>query len=606
MRAAAKLGIWALALVALCAAAAGAKEVEEPTTALVSRAGNGAGGSGPSRTPSISADGRYVAFASRAKNFPGGDGKSFQVYVKDMNTGALSLVSRADGPNGPAAASADSPSISGDGRYVAFEAPAGLNGEPGGVNAVFVRDLAAGTTTLVSRATGPLGAPADDSSGSPSISADGRHVAFESEAGNLSAEDTDEPIHTDVFVRDLDTGVTELVSRPTGAGPAATGGEEPSISADGRYVAFASKAQLVADDADEEPFPSDVFLRDRLTATTILVSRANGAAGAASKQDSEAPSISADGLRVAFASDAKLTEGIRFHGPFVFLRDIATGTTVWVSAGDDGAAGDPYRRPSISADGRFVAFQTRGNKLSSTDADGRVDVFVRDLAKRLTLTVSRASGRFGVPGDGPSFDAAVSADGSFIAFTSHAANFSAADDDGVSDVFRRRPVYAKEPALLRCAGRVATIIGTPARDVLKGSKRKDVVVALGGDDRISTFTRADVVCAGAGRDRVDAGDNGEGGGFDLVRGGPGGDRIVLGPELGHAFGEGGNDVLIGSKGGDNIYGGPGDDLIRGGPNPFFNTDFLFGGPGDDRIYGGPGPNEIEGGPGRDLEVGKRR
>ena len=93
--------------------------------------------------------------------------------------------------------------------------------------------------------------------------------------------------------------------------------------------------------------------------------------------------------------------------------------------------------------------------------------------------------------------------------------------------------------------------------MLKGTKRKDVVLALGGDDRIKTFSDGDIVCAGAGADVVDAGENGESGGFDLVMGGPGNDKITLGRELGTAKGEAGNDLLIGSKGGDNLVGGPG-------------------------------------------------
>ncbi|HEY6144731.1 MAG TPA: hypothetical protein VIV13_00535, partial [Solirubrobacterales bacterium] len=342
----------------------------------------------------------------------------------------------------------------------------------------------------------------------------------------------------------------------------------------------------------------------RAAAVTVLVSRASGPTGKPSDVESSSPAISADGTHVAFASDAKLT-GQRGYDRNVFVRDLPAGTTKLVSVGDEGKAGDAKRLPAISADGRYVAFQTRGDELSPADADARVDVFVRDMTKGLTLTVSRASGTLGVPADGPSSSPAISADGAMVAFDSRAANLSAADGDGVADVFLRRVVYAKEPSLPRCAGRIATIIGTPGRDTLKGTKRKDVIAALGGDDTIHSYTKADVICAGPGRDDIDAGDNGEGGGSDLVMAGPGNDRVLLGPELGRAFGEGGNDLLLGSKGGDALYGGAGNDILRGGPNPYFNTDLLYGGPGNDRLYGGPGPNELSGGPGRDVEVGQR-
>jgi Tol biopolymer transport system component len=604
----------ALTLLLLVAAAigtvAGAKGGAEPMTTLVSASKAGKGGDGNSLEPSISGDGRYVAFASRAKNLsPAAKSGKREIFVKDMSTGAVTLASRADGAAGAAAAgNSYDASISADGRYVTFASGAeNLGAEDTAFNDVFVRDLLAGTTTLVSRATGPAGAAGDGESTDPSISADGRHVAFVSGATNFSNEDTDTPGQTDIFVRDLDTNVTELVSRASG--PTGAAGADysfaPSISADGSRIAFTSRAPLVGDDVDEQSFPEDVFVRDRATATTVLVSRKSGGAGAPSEVDSDEAAISADGLHVAFASSAKLT-GQRSFDINVFVRDLSTEKLELVSVGDEGKAGDAKRAPAISADGHFVAFQTRGDKVSPADADARVDVFARDMTKGLTVTVSRASGVLGVPADGPSSTPSISADGALVAFDSRATNLSGADGDEVADVFLRRPVYAKEPALLRCAGRIATIVGTPGRDSIKGTKSKDVIVALGGDDTIHSYTKADVICAGPGRDDVDAGDNGEGGGSDLVMAGPGADRVLLGPELGRAFGESGNDLLLGSKGGDALYGGPGNDTLRGGSNPLYNSDSLYGGPGDDHLYGGPGPNYLYGGPGRDVEVGPRR
>lgn len=588
--------------------APGAKGGDEPTTILASAGKSGKGGDGNSLEPAISADGRYVVFSSRAKNLsPAANSDRRQIFVKDVQTGAVTLASRVDGAAGAVAdGNSYDPSISADGRYVAFASWAeNLSAEDTAFNDVFVRDLAAGTTTLVSRASGPAGAAGDSESTEPAISADGRHVAFVSSANNLTADDA-KAVQTDIFVRDLDTSVTELISRASGAtGAAGTDYSfEPAISADGRFVAFSSRAQLDPEDFDESSFPQDVFVRDRAAAITVLVSRASGPTGKPSNVESSSPAISADGTHVAFASDAKLT-GQRGYDRNVFVRDLAAGTTRLVSVGDEGKAGDAKRLPAISADGRFVAFQTRSDELSPADADARVDVFVRDMTKGLTLTVSRASGTLGVPADGPSSSASISADGRLVAFDSRATNLSAADEDRFADVFLRRVVYAKEPSLPRCAGRIATIIGTPGRDNIRGTKSKDVIVALGGDDEIRSYTKADVICAGAGRDEVDAGDNGEGGGSDLVLAGPGADRVILGPELGRAFGEAGNDILFGSKGGDGLYGGLGDDILRGGPNPPYNSDFLYGGPGNDRLDGGPGPNQLYGGPGRDVETGRR-
>jgi Tol biopolymer transport system component len=600
------VAVLATALVA-AASVQGAQPGGGPDTVLVSRAGlKGKGGDGNSVGPSISADGRYIAFASRAANMAtGAKGGKLEIYVKGMGTGKVMLVSRASGPSG-AVAEYDSydPSISADGRYVAFASSArNLTPEGSAESQVYVRDLVADTTTLVSRASGPTGAAADGGSSEPSISADGSKVAFASSAHNLAAG---LPAQSEnVFVRDLDSGATELVSRAGGAeGAPGEFSTEPSISADGRYVAFSSRSNLGTDDVDLENFPEDVFVRDRSAATTTLVSRETGATGKPGEVESSEPSISTDGDHVAFASDAPLT-GKRSTDPNVFVRDVAAGTTQLVTVGEDRSEGTFRRHPSVSADGQYVAFQSGGDQLSPVDAEGRVDIFVRDMQKGLTVTVSRSSGNLGLPGDGPSFDPAITPDGSVVAFDSCATNFSTADRDRFSDVFLRRPVYAPEPKLPECHGRIATLVGTSGADVLKGTKRKDVVLARGGNDRIFTYSDGDIICAGPGADVVNAGENGENGGFDLVLGGPGNDKITLGRELGTARGEAGNDLLIGSKGGDNLLGGPGNDVLYGGPNPTYNSDFLSGGPGNDKLYGGPGPNQMNGGPGRDVEVGKR-
>jgi Tol biopolymer transport system component len=590
---------------------AGATGGSEQTTVLVSRAGkSGEGGNANSLEPSISADGRFVAFVSRATNLsPAAKKGTREVFVRDMQTGNVTLVSRATGPNGAAAVGyTGEPSISADGRFVAFTSfSPTLSGQTAAEGGIFLRDLQAGTTTLVSRANGPAGAPGDGTSRNPSISADGRHVAFESQANNLVADDAKTPGQSDIFVRDLDSGVTELISRASGAtGAAATDYSfEPAISGDGLRVAFASRAQLDPEDIDKEDFPEDVFVRDRASQTTFLVSRASGPTGAPSDVEADEPAISADGNHVAFASEAKLTGQKSYSTLNVFVRDLTTATTQLVSVGDEGGSFPPKGAPSVSADGRYVAFESGANKISPVDADGRPDVFVRDMAMGLTVTASRASGRLGVPSDGPSLEPSLTADGQVVAFESRATNLSNADDDKAADVFLRHVVYAKEPHLPTCAGRTATIIGTPGADVLKGTKHKDVVIALAGNDKIETFTEGDTICAGAGNDDVNAGDTGENGSPDRVFGGPGNDRIKLGPELSTALGQAGNDLLVGSKGGDNLIGGPGNDVLRGGPNPPYNSDFLNGGPGNDKLYGGPGPNQMTGGPGHDLEVGKR-
>jgi Tol biopolymer transport system component len=413
---------------------------------LVSRASGarGAAGNDSSAGPSVSGDGRFVTFQSRADNLNDEDNDAvINVYVRDLGAGTTTLVSRASGPSGPAA-NGDSghAKISTDGRFVAFHSSA-TNLSANDVNAstdVFVRDLQVGTTTLVSRASGPAGAPSDGASSEPSISADGRFVAFESDALNLSDEDA---AFVDVFVRDLQTNTTTLVARAsasaTADGPAADAPSfRPSISADGRFVAFESDARNLSD--DDRDATGDVFVRDLQARTTTLVSRASDAAGgAATDQAAMWPSISGDGRVVAFASDAANLDENNLNVKDIFVRDMNAGTTRLVSRAS-GPAGTPSDGtsvlPSISANGRFIAFESEANTLGNASTPGE-HIYVRDRLANLTALVSRASGAAGAAGDGESSDAALSGDGGLIAFDSVARNLSGEDSDAFSDVFAR-------------------------------------------------------------------------------------------------------------------------------------------------------------------------
>ena len=414
----------------------------------------------PSRSASITPDGRYVAFQSEASNLvPGGVGR--HVYLRDTQTGATELVSRASGASGAVGNDpSQSPSISADGRYVAFSSTAtNLVGgvpfctmEPRSLcSLVYVRDVQADTTVLVSRASGADGALPDYVASAPAISGNGRYVAFNSLATNLGA-DQDYPdegpygLINDIYVRDLQTHTTTLVSRATGAsgvigdehsGPA-------SISADGTRIAFQSRSSnFSAQDVDPV---TDVFVRDMAAGTTTLVSRATGVAGAAGDAASEDPQISADGDTVVFESQAKNLSNLDLDlepDPFihadVFARRLSTGTTTFVSraTGPNGAAADMGSfAPSVSGDGRRVAFQSTATNLSGEDRDEgdmpgplwlQADIFVRDLQTATTWLVSRASGAAGTAGDEWSLDPALSADGNRVAFVSRAPALGAAD-----------------------------------------------------------------------------------------------------------------------------------------------------------------------------------
>jgi Tol biopolymer transport system component len=203
-------------------------------TRLVSKTSGGTPANGDSFNPSISSSGRYVAFDSLATNLPGDD-SVFDVFVHDRETGKTRLVSkRSDGT--PANGGSFDPSISGSGRYVAFDSFAtNLPGDDSFTD-VFVHDRNTGKTRLVSKRSN--GTPANGDSFDPSISGSGRYVAFESNATNLPGDDS----FGDVFVHDRETGKTRLVSKRSNGTPANGDSFNPSISSSGRYVAFDSLA----------------------------------------------------------------------------------------------------------------------------------------------------------------------------------------------------------------------------------------------------------------------------------------------------------------------------------------------------------------------------
>ncbi len=536
---------------------------------LVSRATGGTAADAGSSVPAISADGRFVAFTSGADNLSAEDDNMFvNVFVRDLQAGATTLVSRVPGPAG-AGANGDSgssdPVISADGRLVAFSSSAAnLSGEDAdpGVD-IFVRDLQANTTTLVSRVSGVGGAGADAGAFDPAISADGLVVAFHSGANNLSTEDDDTQVN--IFARDLGANTTTLVSRADG--PAGAGGDdssfEPVISRDGRLVAFQSGADNLSLAAVTTVV--NVFARDLQANTTTLVSRASGPAGAGGDGSSSDAAISADGRIVGFESMAdNLSLDDDNAVTSVFVRDLGANTTALVSRapGAGGAAADAGSIfPAISAAGRFVAFGSDGDNLSAEDNNGVFNLFVRDLVAGTTTLVSRASGPAGAGADAGSFFPAISGEGRFVAFASDADNLSPDAGTGLRNVFRRDvlgppPSPPPPPAVitgapptpvaLRCAGQRATIVGTARRDVIRGTRRRDVIAALAGNDLVRGLGGNDLICLGAGADRA--------------LGGPGADRILGGPGRDVLLGGPGRDRLLGQAGRDRALGGAGRDI----------------------------------------------
>jgi len=293
--------------------------------------------------------------------------------------------------------------------------------------------MSPGDTTRVSVASD--GAQGNNASGKPSTSADGRYIAFESNASNLVSGDTNGK--QDVFIRDIVASITTRASVSSSGveGNSDSGWWSPydlAISADGRYVVFGSYASnLVTGDTNGAP---DEFLRDTVANTTIRVS-VNSSGVQEIGGGSYNPSISADGRYIAFASDAtNLVSGDTNGTADVFVRDIIANTTKRVSVNSSDLQGNSGSyNPSISANGRFVAFMSYASNLVSGDTDGATDVFVRDTVTNTTTRISLASS--GAQGNANSYSPSISADGHFVAFISDANNLVSGDTNGYSDVF---------------------------------------------------------------------------------------------------------------------------------------------------------------------------
>ncbi len=376
------------------------------------------------------------------------------------------------------------PTISGNGRFVAFDSDAaGLLEKTSGprlprkaTRQVYLFDCTEGTLSRVS--INSEGMPGNAESKRPALSEDGRIVAFVSKADNLVPGDHNQ--RPDVFVHDRKTGKTTRVSVSSTGAQASEGSWWPSLSADGRVVVFQSKADnLVEDDHNHQP---DIFVHDRKTGKTTRISVRSD--GKEADGGSHFPMVSADGLRVVFTSHAKNLDPERPDKRFgIFLHDRKTRKTRWVAEGDSPAISgngrylafrrskrdrralqpesdglylhdlesgktmelfftpDPGRQvdrgfPSLSKDGRFTAFSSRYKTLVQADTNDHEDIFVYDRTRKKYHRASvSASGR---QAKNSSHTCALSTDGRVVAFISFADNLVDGDRNGCPDIFIRR------------------------------------------------------------------------------------------------------------------------------------------------------------------------
>lgn len=416
------------------------KDTSTGSIERISRSTADAEGNADSTSPSISADGRRVMFTSLADQLVAGDGNGVSdVFLRDRQAGTTVRLSVDDaGIEGLAASSSGALSAPGGSAVFQSDATNLVVGDSNGVTDVFVRDLGAGQTRRISvaDAAGPFPAIPDRASAGVDLATAATRVAFGSRASNLVTDDANAA--ADAFVRDLPGGANALISRTAGGAVGNADSSSPVLSADGRYAVFASSASnLVAGDGNGA---SDVFLVDRQTGQISRVSRSVGGGDANGASDS--PTISRDGSTIAFASTASnLTApvpGNSGNRGNIFVVDRASGSALQASVSPSGqSANQDCVTPSLSADGRQVAFQSRATNLVAGDASNRNKIFRRSLGNGATVLVS--VGLAGAAADGHSTATrhALSADGRLVSFASNASNLVANDLNAVSDVFVR-------------------------------------------------------------------------------------------------------------------------------------------------------------------------
>ena len=372
------------------------------------------GGNGPvdhrfHARPAISADGRRIAFDLPAAGLVAGDHNGARdVFVREGVRGRAKLVSVALG-GGVGNATSRGAAISADGRTVAFESSASdlVPGDDDGLRDVFVRDLRSGMTRLV--------APGR----SPAVSADGRLVAYERTGG--------------VDVADRASGTIRRVARRA---------YRPSLSADGRFVAYESRVDRGRDANGNW----DVYRLSLATGKTVLLSAASD--GRSRGGQSLAAVLSADGNVAAFQSDAPLRAGDRNGLRDIYVRDVHDRRTTLVSANRCGRPANGYSRyPSISADGLLVAFDSHATDLVAGAPRGRGQVYLRERTTGRTRLLSatpagRASAR-------TSFSPALAPSATIVAFASFAYDLGPRDTDRRVDIYRRNVVRAVTDRLSR-------------------------------------------------------------------------------------------------------------------------------------------------------------
>jgi Tol biopolymer transport system component len=401
-------------------------------TRLVSKAALGIPANADSGTPQLSGDCTTVAFSSLASNLSAGDTNGVSdVYARLR--GAKQTILASPGLGGdPADGASSAGGVSAEGRFVAFSSGASnlVSADTNGVEDVFVRDLMRSKTMRISVSSS--GAEGNGDSVRPSISADGRFVTFTSRADNLVAGDTN--ASPDVFLRDRRAHMTTRVSLTSDGSETPPGSfiDEARISGNGRFVVFMTSEPLTSED-DNEGF--DVYRYDQLADAVVMVTA--GVPSIAGVSNAESPDISKNGRFVAFENTVfMVVDAHTIEHSDVFVRDMHSGSLTKLSkSSSDWSSSEVSRDPTISDDGTRIAYWSNFRQLRR-DTNGAPDAFLFATSTGARRMVSLSSD--GALGDAASFGPDISGNGWCVGFESLATTLVAGDDSAASDVILRR------------------------------------------------------------------------------------------------------------------------------------------------------------------------
>jgi Ca2+-binding RTX toxin-like protein len=612
------------------------KDLLTGTIKIASADVNGLTHLGSSCNASISFDGRYVVFESTLSDEFGitsdANGAAGSIYLKDMQTGSIRQVDTNSAGVGANFGGIFHTSISSDGRYVVFDSGA-TNLTAGDLNNqfdVFVKDLQTGTVSLISSNSANVASNALSENGS--FSADGRYVVFESIADNLVAGDTN--AQRDIFVKNLQTGETRLVSSNAAGVAGNAASSNAQISADGHYVLFNSGADNLASEGEDFVAWEDVFIKDLQTGAIKRV--ANNAINAA---------FSADGQSIVFTGMDTDNNVYQVSNPFsLMLTGDASANTLTGGSGNDTLDGKAAADTMVGAAGNDIYYvDNAGDTITEAANEGTDKVFStisftlvgKDNIENLTLTGSaniNATGNSlgnilaGNSGDnildGGAGNDTINGDAGndrFVAGSSDGndaisggagydiLDFSAAGGGvQVNQLTGTTTGSAGSDTLL---DHIEEVIGSNFADILIGSDTNDVLNGGGGNDKLYGNKGSDTYRGDAGDDTFYFSDSD---GDDSLAGGMGFDTLdfsnLNGVVQANQFsgvttGTAGNDtlvdifeMLIGTRFGDVLAGGNGGDGLKGGAG----ADQMWGNAGDDWMSGGDGNDRLKLGQGNDT------